>query len=244
MGKVCVSHDTLLITDNDSTTQDDKSPPGTPLHATASWGGFQLSSFQHEPTPSLAIARRGGFFSSLFFKSTNDDDDDEPCRLVVVVCLRLHPRQRRQPTPSLAIARRGGFLSSFFSSQRTPTTTTSHVGSLSSSASVCTHDNDDNPPPRLQLRDGVGFYYPFFLFLRQRTMTTTTSHVGSLLSSASVCTHGNDDNPPPRLQLRDRVGFYYPFFRVNECQPASVCTTTTTTTTSHVGSSLSSASIC
>src|SRR5271168_5070330 len=113
MGKVCVSHDTLLITDNDSTTQDDKSPPGTPLHATASRGGFQLSSFQHEPTPSLAIARRGGFFSSFFagqrtttttthplacncetgwvffiffFKSTNDDDDDEPCRLVVVIC--------------------------------------------------------------------------------------------------------------------------------------------------------------
>src|ERR1700678_3010853 len=49
--------------------------------------------------PLLAIARRGGFFSSFFFKSTNDDDD-EPCRLVVVICLRLHPRQRRQPTPS------------------------------------------------------------------------------------------------------------------------------------------------
>src|ERR1700678_2251610 len=27
MGKVCVSHDTLLITDDDSTTQDDKSLP-------------------------------------------------------------------------------------------------------------------------------------------------------------------------------------------------------------------------
>src|ERR1700678_4534135 len=50
----------------------------------------------------------------------------------------------------------------FFSSQRTPTTTTSHVGSLSLSASVCTHDNVDNPPPRLQSRDGVGFYHLFF----------------------------------------------------------------------------------
>src|SRR5271168_4051774 len=135
MGKVCVSHDTLLITDNDSTTQDDKSPPGTPLHATASRGGFQLSSFQHEPTPSLAIARRGGFFSSFFSSQRttttttshvgwlsssaaclclHDNDDDEPCRLVVVICLHLHPRQ------------------------------------------------PNNPPPRLQLRDGVGFLHPFF----------------------------------------------------------------------------------
>src|SRR5271168_4520397 len=114
MGKVCVSHDTLLITDNDSTTQDDKSPPGTPLHATASRGGFQLSSFQHEPTPSLAIARRGGFFSS------------------------------------------------FFSSQRTTTMTTSHVGSLSSSASVCTHDNDDNHP--LACNCETGWVFIIFLF--------------------------------------------------------------------------------
>src|ERR1700678_2878415 len=55
-----------------------------------------------------------------------------------------------------------GFFPPFLSSQRTMTTTTSHVGSLSLSASVCTHDNDDNPPPRLQLRDGVGFYHLFF----------------------------------------------------------------------------------
>src|ERR1700678_3460431 len=46
------------------------------------------------------------------------------------------PTTTQQPTPSLAIARRGGFLSSFFSSQRTPTTTTSHVGSSLSSASI------------------------------------------------------------------------------------------------------------
>src|ERR1700678_2878413 len=164
MGKVCVSHDTLLITDNDSTTQDDKSlPPCMRLQAGV---GFNFLPSNTNPPPRLQLRDRGGFFSSFSFKSTNDDDDDEPCRLVVVVCLRLHPRQRRQPTPSLAIARRGGFLSSFFSSQRAPTTTTSHVGSLSSSASVCTHGNDDNPPPRLQLRDGVGFYYPFFLFFK------------------------------------------------------------------------------
>src|SRR6202789_3103922 len=76
---------------------------------------FQVNERQRrQPTPSLAIARRGEFFSSFFFKSTNDNDNDEPCRLVVVVCLRLHPRQRQQPTPSLAIARRGGFFSSFF----------------------------------------------------------------------------------------------------------------------------------
>src|SRR5271168_3753332 len=46
------------------------------------------------------------------------------------------PTTTQQPTPSLAIARRGGFLSSFFLSQRTPTTTTSHVGSSLSSASI------------------------------------------------------------------------------------------------------------
>src|SRR5271168_5018152 len=63
---------------------------------------------------------------------------------------------QREPTPSLAIARWGGFF------PRQQTTTTSHVGSLSSSASVCTHDNDDNPPPCLQLQDGVGLYHPFF----------------------------------------------------------------------------------
>src|SRR5271168_488971 len=157
MGKVCVSHDTLLITDDDSTTQDHKSlPPCMQLQAGVGFNFLPSESFQHEPTPSLAIARRGGFFSSFFFKSTNDDDDDEPCRLVVVVCLRLHPRQRRQPTPSLAIARRGGFLSSFFSSQRTPTTTTSHAGSLSSSAACLRLHSRSSPllaaPPHVLMR--------------------------------------------------------------------------------------------
>src|ERR1700678_1239502 len=57
----------------------------------------------------------------------------------------------------------GWVSSSFFSRQRMPTTTmTSHVGSSSSSASICTHDNGDNPPPRLQLQDGVGFLFLFF----------------------------------------------------------------------------------
>src|SRR5271168_3501205 len=77
-----------------------------------------------------------------------------------------------------------------------------------------TTQDDKSLPPCMQLQAGVGFNF---------------------LPS--------DTNPPPRLQLRDGVGFYYPFFRVNERQPASVCTTTTTTA-SHVGSSLSSASIC
>src|SRR5271168_1304215 len=215
MGKVCVSHDTLLITDDDSTTQDNKSlPPCMQLQAGVGFNFLPSESFQHEPTPSLAIARRGGFFSSFFFKSTNDDDDDEPCRLVVVVCLRLHPRQRRQPTPSLAIARRGGFLSSFFSSQRPPPTKTGNVGSLSSSASFCTHDNADNPPPRLQLRDGVGFFPPFF-----RSMNDDNNEPCRLV--VVICLHlypRQPNNPPPHLQLRDGVGFYHHFFRVNERQ--------------------------
>src|ERR1700678_3021950 len=106
MGKVCFSHHILLITDDDSTTQND----------------IQVNEHRHLPPSAHATTQH--------------------------------------PTPSLAIARWGGFFSSFFLRQRT--TTTSHVGSLSSSASVCTHDNNDNPPPRLQLRDRVGFYHSFF----------------------------------------------------------------------------------
>src|ERR1700678_3562336 len=82
MGKVCFIYDKLLITDNDSAIQMTKTPP-------------------------LACNCKPGWVSS----------DPKP------------------PTPSLAIARRGG---SFSLRQRT---TTSHVGSSSSSASVCTHDN-------------------------------------------------------------------------------------------------------
>src|ERR1700678_646702 len=56
----------------------------------------------------------------------------------------------KPPTPSLAIARGGG---SFSLRQRTTMTMTSHVGSLSSSASVCipaplvgsTHNDNDKP---------------------------------------------------------------------------------------------------
>src|ERR1700678_1569124 len=56
----------------------------------------------------------GSLSSSAACLCLHDDDDDEPCRLVVVICLHLHPRQ------------------------------------------------PNNPPPRLQLRDGVGFLHPFF----------------------------------------------------------------------------------
>src|SRR5271168_488973 len=140
MGKVCVSHDTLLITDNDSTTQDDKSlPPCMQLQAGV---GFNFLPSNTNPPPRLQLRDGVGFFPP------------------------------------------------FFSSQRTTTTTTSHVGSLSSFASVCTHDNDDNPPPRLQLRDGVGFYHPFFRVnerqRRRRAMQARCRH----LRPASVCTHG------------------------------------------------------
>ena len=61
----------------------------TPLHATASRGGF-LPTPNHPP-PRLQLWDGVGFF--LFFKATNDD---EPCRLVVVICLRLHPPRQRQ----------------------------------------------------------------------------------------------------------------------------------------------------
>src|ERR1700678_4468884 len=59
------------------------------------------------PPPRLQL--RDGVDPFLLFKATNDD---EPCRLVVVICLCLHPPQRRRyPTPSLAIARWGGSCS-------------------------------------------------------------------------------------------------------------------------------------
>src|ERR1700678_2946728 len=111
MGKVCVSHDTLLITDDDSTTQDDKSPP--PCMQLQAGVGFNFLPSNMNP-PLACNCETGWVFFLCFFKSTNDDDNDEPCRLAVVICLPLHPRQRRQPTPSLAIARRGGFFHLFF----------------------------------------------------------------------------------------------------------------------------------
>src|ERR1700678_1828863 len=68
---------------------------------------------------------------------------------------------RPKTTHPLACNCETGWVSSSFSLRQR--TTTSHVGSLLSSASVCTHhNNDDNPPPRLQLRDGVGFFFLFF----------------------------------------------------------------------------------
>src|ERR1700678_193228 len=90
MGKVCFSYDILLITDNDSATQDDKSPP-----------------------PCMQLRAGVGFF----------------------LPTRTHPPPRLQL--------RDGVSFSSFLSQRT--TTTSHVGSSLTSASVCTHDNADKP---------------------------------------------------------------------------------------------------
>src|SRR5271155_5348821 len=112
MGKVCVSHDTLLITDDDSTTQDDKSPP-----------------------PCMQLQAGVGF--NFLPSNTN-------------------------PPPRLQLRDGVGFFLPFFSSQRTTTTTTSHVGSFSSSASVCTHDNDDNHP--LACNCETGWVFIIFLF--------------------------------------------------------------------------------
>src|ERR1700678_1816975 len=111
MGKVCVSHDTLLITDNDSTTQDDKSlPPCMQLQARV---GFNFLPSNTNPPPRLQLRDRVGFFPP-FFRSMNDDDDDEPCRLVVVICLHMYPRQPNQPPPRLQLRDGGGFYHHFF----------------------------------------------------------------------------------------------------------------------------------
>src|SRR5271168_782436 len=134
--------------------------------------------------------------------------------LVVVICLRLHPRQPNNPPPRLQLRDGVGFFILFLR-QRMTTMTTSHVGSLSSSASICTHDNNDNPPPRLQLRDGVGFFRPFF-----KSMNDDDDDEPCRLVVV-ICLHlypRQPNNPPPRLQLRDGVGFYHHFFRVNERQ--------------------------
>src|SRR6202522_1695240 len=108
MGKVCVSLDTLLITHDDSTTQDDKSLP-----------------------PCMQLQAGVGF--NFLPSNTN-------------------------PPPRLQLRDRVGFLSPFFSSQRTPTTTTSHAGSLSSSVACLRLHSRSSPslaaPPHLRMRVG------------------------------------------------------------------------------------------
>src|ERR1700678_4841147 len=76
----------------------------------------------------------------------------------------------QQPTPSLAIVRGGGFLSSFFSSQRTPTTTTSHVGLSLSSASIV--------DPQRVITTHWGLSLP--LHLQRQPQRPPTSHYDSL----------------------------------------------------------------
>src|SRR5271168_4128633 len=63
------------------------------------------------------------------------------------------------------------------------TTTTSHVGSSLSSASICTHNNPTTHPLACNCETGWVF---IIIFFESRTPTTTTSHVGSSLSSASI----------------------------------------------------------
>src|ERR1700678_1514861 len=161
MGKVCVSHDTLLITDNDSTTQDDKSPP--PCMQLQAGVGFNFLPSNMNPPPRLQLRDGVGFFPP--FLQVN-----ERRRRRRAMCARRRHLPLFAPTtttttpPLTCNCETGWVFSSFFSSQRMPTMTTSHVGSLSSSA-ACLHlhdDDDDNPPPRLQLRDGVGFFHLFF----------------------------------------------------------------------------------
>src|SRR5271168_4697287 len=80
------------------------------------------------------------------------------------------PTTTQQPTPSLAIARQGGFLSSFFSSQRTPTMTTSHVGPSLSSASIV--------DPQRVITTRWGLSLP--LHLQRQPQRPPTSHYDSL----------------------------------------------------------------
>src|ERR1700678_2908480 len=104
MGKICFCHDILLITDNDSAIQMTNAHP----LACNCKPGWVSSDAKLQTTHPLACNCETGWI--LFFEATNDDDDDEPTWLVVVICLRLHPRQRRKPTPSLANASGGRYI--------------------------------------------------------------------------------------------------------------------------------------
>src|SRR5271155_2451532 len=87
----------------------------TTSHVGSSLSSASICTHDNPTTHPLACnCEMGWVFIIIFFESTNANDDDEPCRLVVVICLHLYPRQ------------------------------------------------PNNPPPRLQLRDGVGFYHQFF----------------------------------------------------------------------------------
>src|ERR1700678_976861 len=230
MGKVCVSHDTLLITDDDSTTQDYKSlPPCMQLQAGV---GFNFLPSNTNPPPRLQLRDRVGFFPPFFSSQrttttttshvgslsssvsvcTHDNVDNPPPRLQLRdgvgfyhLFFQVNERQRRQPTPSLAIARRGGFLLSFFSFFKA--TNDDDDDEPCRLVVACLHlypRKPNNPPPRLQLRDGVGFLSSFFL--SQRTPTTTTSHAGSLSSSAACLRLHSRSSPslaaPPHLRMR------------------------------------------
>src|SRR5271168_1092586 len=113
MGKVCFIYDKLLITDNDSAIQMTKTHPlacncktgwvlffylrqrTTTSHVGSSSSSASVCTHHDDddnPPPCLQL-RDGVGFLFLFFKATNDD---EPCRLVVVICLRLHPPRQRQ----------------------------------------------------------------------------------------------------------------------------------------------------
>src|SRR5271168_2003592 len=131
----------------------------TTSHVGSSLSYASICTHDNPTTHPLACnCETGWVFIIIFFESTNANDDDEPCRLVVVICLHLYPRQPNNPPPRLQLRDRVGFLSSFFSSQRTPTTTTSHVGSLSSSAACLRLHSQSSPslaaPPHLRMRVG------------------------------------------------------------------------------------------
>src|ERR1700679_3841403 len=97
MGMVCFSHDTLLITDDNSTTQDDKSPP--PCMQLQAGVGFFLPMRTH---PLACNCETGWVSFLLFFKAMNDNDNDEPCSLSssASVCTHdnptTHPQLKRQ----------------------------------------------------------------------------------------------------------------------------------------------------
>src|ERR1700678_2783305 len=120
MGKVCVSHDTLLITDNDSTTQDDKSPP--PCMQLQAGVGFNFLPSNMNPSPRLQLRDRVGFFPP--FLQVNERRRGSPSSSASV-CTH---NNNDNPPPRLQLRDGVGFFIFFFKS---------------------TNANDDDEPCRL-----------------------------------------------------------------------------------------------
>src|ERR1700678_1925597 len=104
MGKVCFIYDKLLITDNDSAIQMTKTHP-LACNCKPGW----VSSDPKPPTPSLAIARRGGSFSLRQQTTTSHVGSSSSSASICT-----HHDNDDNPPPRLQLRDEGGFFFLFF----------------------------------------------------------------------------------------------------------------------------------